>query len=53
LAYAQCHLTHADDKPQEFAADLMNKARRAGEESKNPWVTQAADFLERQAGRRL
>jgi hypothetical protein len=47
LAYAECLFAAGDGNQREFAADLIRKARRLGEESKNPWVAQAADNLER------
>jgi hypothetical protein len=50
LAYAQCLLTRGGGDPRAFAADLIRKAREMGEVSKNPWVPQEADYLERQIG---
>ena len=51
LAYAQCLLTHGAGDQRARIVDLISSARRVGELDGNPFVAQAADYLERQIGR--
>jgi hypothetical protein len=47
LSYAQCLLTHGDDDQRKLIPDLIRRARQVGEASRNPWVPQAANEVER------
>lgn len=51
LAYAECLIAYGEDEEQALAADLIRRARLVGEESRNPWVGQAAERLEGQVRR--
>jgi SIR2-like domain len=46
LAHAECLHIYGDETQRAFAVDLVRRARRLGEDFKNPWVAQAADVFE-------
>ena len=48
LAYAECILAYGAPDQRDLMADLIRRAREIGELSKNPWVAQAADNIEKQ-----